>query len=701
MKKILLSTLMIAICFTAFSQSMDVNSAKTFAEKWMNVSEQKSANDLTCVYTYANAEKSQEYFYIFNSKANKSFIIVSADERILPILGYSDEGCFDASNMPPNMSNWLKGYADEMDYVFSLQGIEKHPEWENTLNGNIEKGVTAVSPLVDPLKWDQPSPYNLLCPGGSVTGCVATAMAMIMKYWNHPVHGYGSSAYNAGQWGILSVNYAEAYYDWDNMPNQLYSSSTQAQKTAVATLMYHCGVSVRMQYGPESGAYTTDVPLSLKTYFGYQTQCNHKYKADYSTPDWENMMRAELDLARPMEYHGTDDAYGGHAFVLDGYNNSNQFHFNWGWSGWNNGYFTISNLNPSMYHFNTGQGAVMNIEPNWSLYCNEPNNLTGSISGSTVTLSWQVPNDDTPNVTGYEVFKNNVKIGTTTSLTYTDNNVGFGEYSYCIKATYDNGCVSEIPVCTTINSTACFPPTNLNATDDNSTVKLTWTAPTGVVGVQKYKIYRGDVLVGEATTTQYNDEEVLNGDYEYCVVAVYDATHESDGVCANVTVDEECLPPTNLDISRYEDIFISYTLTWEAPAGKTMFGYNIYENGGLVESNYSELTYTFHYSDYSGSIYGVAAVYTSCTSDVIEKQAPLGISNTNNDIKIYPNPANDYINIETEEGINNVVIYNSIGSKVFEKNTLGLKSFTIDIKDFASGMYYIQVDEKTEKIVKK
>jgi len=695
MKKILLSTLMIAICFSAFSQSMNVNSAKTFAEKWMNVSEQKSANDLTCVYTYANAEKSQEYFYIFNSKANKSFIIVSADERILPILGYSDEGCFDTDNIPPNMNNWLKGYADEMDYVFSLQGIEKHPDWENTLNGNVDKGTTAVSPLVDPLKWDQPSPYNMLCPSGCVTGCVATAMAMIMKYWNHPVHGYSSSAYNCPPYGILSANYAEAYYDWDNMPNQLYASSTQAQKTAVATLMYHCGVSVRMQYGPESGAYSTDIPYSLKTYFGYQTQCNHKYKASYAT-DWENMMKAELDLARPMEYHGQDGAYGGHAFILDGYNNSNQFHFNWGWSGYNNGYFTISNLNPSIYHFNTDQGAVMNIEPNWDLYCNEPNNLTGSISGTTVTLNWQVPNDDTPNVTGYEVFKNNVKIGTTTSLTYTDNGVGFGEYNYCIKATYDNGCVSEIPVCTTINSTACFPPTNLNATADNSTVNLTWTAPTGVIGVQKYKIYRGDVLVGEATTTQYNDEEVLNGNYEYCVVAVYDATHESDGVCANVTVDEECLPPANFG---YESIEGGYILSWEAPdGGKTMYGYNVYRNYEVIASNITELTYT-DITTVSAYMYEVAAQYTSCESETLG--FTLGISNTNNDIKIYPNPANDYINIDAEEGINNVVIYNSIGSKVFEKNTLGLKSFTIDIKDFASGMYYIQVDGKTEKIVKK
>ena len=420
MKKIFTLPLFLCLCFIAFSQTIDVNLAKSYAEKWLMLSEQKALNNLECVYTKSDEAKSQSYFYIFNSKANNIFVIVSADERILPILAYSDEGSFDPDNFPPNMQSWLNGYVNEMNYIFSLPDIAKHPEWDNITNGVIVRGTTEVAPLIN-LRWNQPAPYNALCPGGSVAGCVATAMSMIMKYWNHPVHGYGQSSYYCSPWGVLSANYGETYYQWDQMPVKLTSSSPQAQKDAVAILTYHCGVSVEMNYGINaSGAWTENVVDALINYFGYKPQCTMQYRDDYTDAQWENMMKNELNAGRPMEYKGYDeDGQGGHAFILDGYNTANKFHFNWGWGGSSNGYFTLADLNPGQYHFNDWQGAVMHIEPIRNLYCNPPTNLTVNYtSDCKAELRWNAPAGETPL---YNIYRDGTLIeSNVTTTSYTD-----------------------------------------------------------------------------------------------------------------------------------------------------------------------------------------------------------------------------------------------------------------------------------------
>jgi len=357
-----MSVFTLFVCFIAYSQALNMNVAKVYAEQWLKSVGQKSVTDLDCVYTQSNEEKSQDYFYVFSSKTNNTYIILSADERILPVLGYSCESSFDPNNIPPNMKGWLDGYVDEMNYIFTLDEIEKHSGWQIIPNENMmNKEITEVEPLLGNLFWNQNSPYNYYCPadpagpgGKCYAGCVATAMAMIMKYWNFPPHGFGQSGYYSS-YGYLSVNYQNETYLWDEMPLQATSSNYDA----IAKLMYHCGVSVEMDYGPNgSGAVTAYVADALKTYFGYKEQCTYEWKDYYSNSTWENMMKTELNQGRPMQYRG-----GGHSFVLDGYNNNNLFHFNWGWSGSYNGYFTFSNLNPGSYNFNDDQYAVMYIEP--------------------------------------------------------------------------------------------------------------------------------------------------------------------------------------------------------------------------------------------------------------------------------------------------------------------------------------------------
>jgi len=396
MKKIVFTLLMLFVYSIVNSQPLPMNAAKFYAEQWLTSVGQKTIPDLDCVYTQSNEDKSQHYFYVFSSNANHTYIIVSADERILPVLGYSDESFFDPNNIPPNMKSWLDGYVAEMNYVFTLDDIEKHPDWQEIANGNKAKGITAVEPLLGTMIWDQNSPYNYYCPtaaggpgGKCYAGCVATAMSMIMKFWNYPPHGFGQKSYSCPPYGTLSANFQNETYLWNQMPMQ----ATSTNYDAIAKLMYHCGVSVEMGYGPSgSGASTPEVVNALKTYFGYQTAVNYKNKSSYTTTTWENMMKAELDLGRPMQYRG-DDGSSGHSFVLDGYNNSNLFHFNWGWSGYQNGYFALSNLNPNPYTFNNAQGAVMNIEPRNDLFCNPATNLVVNYAPNCASaqLTWTAP----------------------------------------------------------------------------------------------------------------------------------------------------------------------------------------------------------------------------------------------------------------------------------------------------------------------
>jgi hypothetical protein len=249
--------------------------------------------------------------------------------------------------------------------------------------------ANAVSPLLGDIKWNQGSPYNLQCPTvptgygisnegeQSVTGCVATAMAQIMKYHEWPVQGNLSHSYIPSGWKnkgytapALSADFAQTTYNWANMTPTYNASSTQAQQDAVATLMYHCGVSVDMNYNVESGAVSAAVLIALRTYFDYDLGMNYVLRDFYSASEWKDLLKTELNVGRPVFYHGNSSG-GGHAFVCDGYDSNDLFHMNWGWGGSSNGYFELSALNPSTLGigggsggYNNGQGMLTGIRPN-------------------------------------------------------------------------------------------------------------------------------------------------------------------------------------------------------------------------------------------------------------------------------------------------------------------------------------------------
>ena len=341
-----------------------------------------------------------EHFYIFNNTNGPGFVMVSGDDCAIPILGYSGANNCVGGNLPDNILSWL-GYYDGTIGAAVLNGEvateEIAEQWNNLRAGNLPsapKSVTSVNPLIA-TTWDQDAPFNNLCPGtGSdkaLVGCVATAMAQLMKYYNWPVTGTGSNTYvcNDGthNYGSLSANFGATTYDWNNMLNSYPypNSGSPTQQNAVATLCYHCGVAVNMIYAPEwSGAYVTDAQIAnwnpnyptaekaLRNYFDYSPSLTGLLKANYSDAQWISMLKNDLDQHHPVIYAGSDQSgEGGHCFVCDGYDNSNNFHFNWGWRGFCDGYFPLTGLTPysggsggGNYDYTYYQEAIFGAVPN-------------------------------------------------------------------------------------------------------------------------------------------------------------------------------------------------------------------------------------------------------------------------------------------------------------------------------------------------
>jgi len=387
--KLLLIGLLSIFGLNTSAKQIDEKIAKQVGQNFLktrtNSQTLKNANDFELVYkSTSNSVNSLAslqtitYFYVFNASLS-GFVIVSGDDNVLPILGYSDQGLFDPNNLPQNVLKWFEGYKSEIRSIIE-QNIQPTnqivDEWQSLINGDNLNSSTKAKASVNPLmqtKWNQSPYYNALCPSNSVTGCVATAMAQIMKYWNYPATGSGFHSYNHNTYGTLSANFGSTSYQWGSMPNSVNSTNN-----AVATLMYQVGVSVDMDYSPQSsGAYVISASspvthcseYALKTYFGYKNSLQGIQRVDYNQTQWLNLIKMELDASRPILYAGFGNG-GGHCFVADGYDNSDYIHFNWGWGGSYDGYFQINALNPSgtgtgggSGGYNSGHQAVIGIEP--------------------------------------------------------------------------------------------------------------------------------------------------------------------------------------------------------------------------------------------------------------------------------------------------------------------------------------------------
>lgn len=391
MKKIVLFLLGIALALNLSADPVDQQQAVVIAGNfYKQINREKASNDISLSLAYTSVSKSVStatgpeakataILYIYNVNQEDGFVIISADNDVSPVLGYSTTGSYTGGDMPAAFIKLLEKYKQEIVHIL-LNDVHADAEirarWERLAGGgtlNAEKSVSSVNPLCA-TTWNQNPYYNYLCPGGSVTGCPATAMGQIMKFWNYPATGTGFHSYNEDDYGTLSANFAATTYDWASMPNDVTSNNY-----AVGLLMLHCGIAVEMNYSPEGsggwviendqyGSHPACVESALKNYFGYATSMQGIERSYYTDAAWIQLLKDDLNAGRPIQYSGWGQ--GGHTFVCDGYDNNDFFHMNWGWGGYYDGFFNLDALNPGTGGtgsgagtYNQGQQALVGIQP--------------------------------------------------------------------------------------------------------------------------------------------------------------------------------------------------------------------------------------------------------------------------------------------------------------------------------------------------
>lgn len=435
MKKSLLFCISMLMMALAVAGPVNPRKAGNIALNFMMQKSSAITRGSSCqlVYTQTNGRSADALFYVFN--VGEGFVMVSADDAIVPVLGYSPSGHFNPDHIPDNFRAWVQGYADAIEYVKTHELVADaavQEQWEALEAGRVLRGPgtrNAVGPLLT-TKWDQEPYFNSLCPedtdswsGHVPTGCVATAMAQIINYHEYPAHGFGTHQYYHNTYGLLQADFANTTYQYPLMPDSLDWNSSAAQVNAVATLMHDCGVAVNMDYGPSaSSAYTQVARSALVTHFGYEAQLALKYyrynSSSYGLPiwttvtlyednEWASILMAELNEGRPILYSG--DGSDGHAWVCDGYDNDTLLHFNWGWGGSADGYFAIGhimsdNYNPgdiftpaSGFSFNNNNSVIFmrpgNNIPD-TIILNNRGRTTATVNGSALVGHFRAFNQD-------------------------------------------------------------------------------------------------------------------------------------------------------------------------------------------------------------------------------------------------------------------------------------------------------------------
>lgn len=589
MKKLFLLLLLeLTLINAAFCSLVDTTTAKTVANNFfvsrIAQSSQPSLRsistqniDLVLVhqevddYAFVNSQGIKEpYYYVYNINDTKGFIIVSADDNVTPILGYSYEGTFHIDNQPPAFVEWMNNWKNKINYykthnVAKLRSIGS--EWnkflinESSVN---ENSLSEVAPMIK-VTWSQGKYYNEKCPednqstcpdegkpnpdGHVYTGCTATAMGQLMTRWSWPQIGYGSHTDTKPFKGNYLTEYFGSY-NWSLMPKFVSDYNTD-----MATLLYHAGVASNTEYTAcSSGANSEDTRDALVDHFRYSTDASVIYRSDsQSSATWESLLIDELQNGRPFLYRG-ESASVGHIFVCDGYNGAsgnNYFHFNWGWNGYGNGfYYLLDNLlplfddsTPISQDFNEKQAAIINISPNSSdlitlnqslstyssqagstivAYCAEKNN--GCISAGSNVISIHLSSDTvlTPGKNGDE-FIGEIAIPSvpkfTTSNVYSENiiipsSIKVGIYNVFFSADgmekipeYDeNNNRVTKQITITASGTIRNPPLNLTTTTGDGRVTLNWSVPTSGTPTS-YNVYISPSQNGSYTS--YNTTSTI------------------------------------------------------------------------------------------------------------------------------------------------------------------------------------------------
>jgi Peptidase C10 family/Secretion system C-terminal sorting domain/Spi protease inhibitor len=356
-----------------FISSLIVN-GQAVSEKVLN----KVANNFMTDYFPGGARKIQSVIPLkFDSISSlnlfelepEGWILLSADKKVEPVIGFSFTGHFKMpeQNLNDPVFNWLDLYHKQIKSIVADSSLKERSAWSRSSDNAVSRSLAAAAVRVDPfmvVNWGQGKNWNQFCPadkdgpGGHVyVGCVGVSLAQAMSVFKIPEKGQGYNNYLDPKYGTQFVNFGNTFYKWDSM-------SVSIADKYNSLLLYHCAVSVNMNFGADgSGTQTSYAASALRNYFGYSQKVLYQ-RRNGTDVEWRDLLNKQLLARRPIIYSGdADDGAPGHAFNIDGVINNSYFHINWGWSGSNNGYFTLDALNPATYNFNKNQAAVLGIQP--------------------------------------------------------------------------------------------------------------------------------------------------------------------------------------------------------------------------------------------------------------------------------------------------------------------------------------------------
>jgi PKD repeat protein len=735
MKKITL-LLAASVMFIAATQAKPVTLtvAKTVAQNFYTKTYDAPLSALSLAYTEKDAN-GLDVYYIFNVSNNGGFVIVSAEDAGKPIIGYSNEGSYITPVAGGNLDTWMQKRKKE---IVSMRTTNLAPtiditqEWNTYTNYTHQKNtnphkVTGAYPsstayLVQST-WDQSPNYNALCPGGSVTGCVATAMSQIMRYWSYPARGLGSSSYcdcTAGgyseNYGTLSANYSNTVYNWTNMPLSLTGANND-----VATLMYDAGVSVQMDYAPTgSGAWviTADGPVCAESsyvkYFGYNPSTIYGfYDSTLTSTTLIDTLQNEINNGRPVEYAGWDPTAGGHTWVCDGYDVSNNFHMNWGWSGQDNGWFALTNLNPGgQYKFSETNEALIGIEPRNTLA-----DFTGSptfgCSGLSTTFTDQSQTNGTlsnwnwsfPGGTPSSSTLQNPTVTYSTPGTYNVTEVvtsTVGKDSLTQNSYVSVAGPSALPLSQNFES-GVFPPANWQINNPNNHA-TTWSLYSGVGGFGKSNncmeynnctggvMYQRDQIYSPLIDFTGNTGPFLYFDVAYEPYGTQSGTYYSDTLAVYYSTD--CG-------TTWNNVYVKGGMTLCTTGGTAGAGTDTAGGGGCWKpiaahwrtdtisipaiANMPSVMFSFeNRSGYGSNLF---------VDNINIPKSPLGVMNITNQkqVNIYPNPTNGEFTVDLHNAFDKaeLMLYNVLGQQVYNSE-LNLGTTQINLMQ-PSGVYLYKV----------
>ena len=760
MKRKLLLILIVAFSLQLLGNPVDENTAKQLAQNFwkenniMGVKGDKVFKKRMSDATFVNIAPQCGYseFYLFNNEGGKGFVIIAADDCVAPILAYSYENNFATDTLTPEMKWWLDGYAEQIQKAVALRSIatdEIQTEWESLMQSNNLpiRTETAVNPLIT-TTWGQGEYYNAQCPSllgfHTPTGCVATAMAQIMKYWNYPTHGYGSHSYSDWFYGSISANFANTTYQWSSMPSSLNVNSSQTQINAVATLMFHCGVSVEMNYGIDgSGAYTVYndydgyytycAENALKNYFGYSSALGRKRTGYYSDSEWINLLKWDLDDYIPILYKGQGS--GGHAFVCDGYNYNNYFHFNWGWSGaaqgtYNDAYYYINNLNPNSNNFSNNQAAVFGICPpiNYISATSSPSE-GGSVTGSGYYYTNRSCTVHATANAGYSFVnwtENGTQVSTNPSYTFTVNRdrtlkANFQRKNYIITttanptnggsatggSTYQPGQICTVRAVT--NSGFVFVNWTENGTQVSTDANYTFTVSNSRNLIANFQRYY-TISVTAAPETGGNVSG--GGSYNQNQICTVCATAKTGYTFQKWTYNGTEISTSNnysFTVTGNRTLVAHFVQSEHLIQATAEENGSISPSGSIIVTHGASQTFTITPDpDYEtkevyidGSSIGATSSYTFTNVTVDHKIHAtfikmIGIDEMNeNERIVYPNPTTGIVNIDCHNMVE-VKVFNALGVMVKRQIIEGDDNTQIDLSAFSNGLYILQAISPTQ-----